>query len=171
MAAADNVVIRHATADDLSAISGLCAAHAAYERAAFKSNGHSERLVLALTSTQPRVRLIIAEHGCTPVGYVALSREFSTWSGREFVHMDCLFVTANKRGLGIGRRLFEAALTAATQDGIGEIQWQTPDWNSDAIRFYHRLGAHAVTKLRFRMTLNDARGSPRFSQTSPLMGA
>jgi GNAT superfamily N-acetyltransferase len=152
MDGADAVVIRNATAADVSAISDLCAEHATYERASFDSNGHQQRLTDVVVCDQQRVWLFIAEHDGKPVGYAAMSREFSTWTCRDFVHMDCLFVTANKRDLGIGRRLFEAVVDAARQEGVAEIQWQTPDWNLDAIRFYRRLGADADTKLRFRLT-------------------
>jgi GNAT superfamily N-acetyltransferase len=155
MNAAANVVVRRAGVNDVAALSELCAAHAAYERATFDSTGHRQRLASALASLQPRVRLIIAEHDGTPVGYAASTREFSTWSGREYLHMDCLFVTDTRRGQGIGQRLFEAVTAAAQHDGIRRIQWQTPDWNVDAIRFYQRCGAQAEPKQRFRIILDS----------------
>lgn len=35
--------------------------------------------------------------------------------------------------------------------GLGHVEWQTPDWNEGAIRFYDRLGATARPKLRYAL--------------------
>jgi len=34
--------------------------------------------------------------------------------------------------------------------GCDFIEWQTPSWNSDAIRFYDRVGAFGALKMRYR---------------------
>jgi len=82
-------------------------------------------------------------------GYCSLSREFSTWEGEDYLHMDCLFVTAEARGLKLGEALFQATKEYALEHQLSEIQWQTPEWNKGAARFYHRNGAASSTKLRF----------------------
>ena len=43
--------------------------------------------------------------------------------------------------------------------GIDEIQWQTPEWNADAARFYRRLGATETVKRRFALELDAERAS------------
>ncbi|MFK0215391.1 MULTISPECIES: hypothetical protein [unclassified Streptomyces] len=35
--------------------------------------------------------------------------------------------------------------------GLGQVQWQTPPWTTDAIRFYDRLGAQAKEKRRYSL--------------------
>lgn len=70
--------------------------------------------------------------------------------------MDCLFVRDTHRGGGVGRILMKAALEHTRLHGTTELQWQTPTWNSGAIRFYDRLGAAQQTKRRFTLTVpND----------------
>lgn len=39
--------------------------------------------------------------------------------------------------------------TLALERGMPRIEWQTPAWNARAARFYERLGARALPKLRF----------------------
>ena len=79
-------------------------------------------------------------------GYATWSREFSTWAGAEYVHLDCLYVDEAHRSGGHGRRLIEAVIAEA--DGV-PLQWQTPAWNTRAQRFYDRLGAHGTDKIRY----------------------
>jgi GNAT superfamily N-acetyltransferase len=147
-------LVRRAGQDDLAAVTELCAAHAAYERAAFDPVGHAGRLADAIDGTSPRIVLLIAEISERPVGYAAISREFSTWAGRDYLHMDCLFVYERRRGQGIGRQLFEAVLHEARTSGIAGVQWQTPDWNENAIQFYRALGAADAAKARFALWLS-----------------
>jgi GNAT superfamily N-acetyltransferase len=70
------------------------------------------------------------------------------------MHLDCLFVREPARGRGVGAALLHAVFAIATAQEIAELQWQTPDWNEPAIRFYRRLGAQGKAKLRFTLQLN-----------------
>lgn len=42
----------------------------------------------------------------------------------------------------------------AIQEGAKRMQWQTPSFNVDAVRFYERLGP--VKKEKFRLFLDEA---------------
>ncbi|MCP2267992.1 Acetyltransferase (GNAT) family protein [Actinokineospora diospyrosa] len=66
--------------------------------------------------------------------------------------MDCLYLRPGARGRGVGQLLFEAVREQAKVLGLKEIQWQTPGWNEGAVRFYGRLGATAVEKVRFTLS-------------------
>ncbi|MBD0695474.1 GNAT family N-acetyltransferase [Streptomyces sp. CBMA123] len=143
--------IRPATPADLRAIAHLCAAHAAFERASPVPADLAERLAPALFSAPPRAWCLVVECAGELIGYATYSREFSTWQAADYVHLDCLFVTEAHRGEGWGHALLAAVRTAAAAGGATQLQWQTPDWNTDAIRFYHRAGAHGRSKLRFAL--------------------
>ncbi|KJS52715.1 GNAT family N-acetyltransferase [Streptomyces rubellomurinus] len=143
--------IRPATAADLPAIARLCAAHAAFERAEPVPADLATRLAPALFAPHPRAWCLVLDHGGQPTGYATFSREFSTWQGGDHVHLDCLFVTEAHRGAGWGRALLDAVRAAAADLGAAELQWQTPDWNTDAVRFYHRTGARSRPKVRFTL--------------------
>jgi GNAT superfamily N-acetyltransferase len=151
--AADAASIRKATIDDLADLIELFAAHAAFERASFSSIGLQERLSAALFDQTPRVMLIVAAFDQKLVGYASHSKEFSTWAGAEFLHMDCLFVSEAFRGQGLGRRLVEFVFDEARIHNLSEVQWQTPDWNENAIKFYHSVGATYSMKARFKQRI------------------
>ena len=64
---------------------------------------------------------------------------FSTWTGCR-LYLEDIIVTASRRGEGIGRRLFEAALAEAHARGYVGMTWQMLGWNEGARRFYDRFG-------------------------------
>ncbi|MFI6731067.1 GNAT family N-acetyltransferase [Streptomyces sp. R-74717] len=147
--------VRHARPDDLPRIAELVAEHAAYEQAAPPAFDLAQRLKALLFATPtPRLRCLVAElPGGEVVGYATCTPELSTWEGREYLHMDCLFLSSDSRGSGLGALLMDAVTAEARNLGLTEIQWQTPVWNKGAIRFYDRLGADAKTKLRYSLTV------------------
>ncbi|MQY16921.1 hypothetical protein SRB5_71250 [Streptomyces sp. RB5] len=153
-------VIRPATEADLPAIAHLCAAHAAFERAGPVPPDLATRLKPLLFSACPRAWCLVADRGGELIGYATCSQEFSTWQATDYVHLDCLFVTEPYRGEGWGNALFNAVKNAAAARGATQVQWQTPDWNTGAIRFYHRTGAAARPKVRFSLPIGTQEDSP-----------
>ncbi|HET8555661.1 MAG TPA: GNAT family N-acetyltransferase [Rhodanobacteraceae bacterium] len=146
--------VRPATVDDLADLVELCAEHAAYEGAVYATEGKAALLRAALFSPPFRLHAWVAELNGRVVGYASAAAEFSTWQAGEFLHMDCLYVRADCRGVGVGARLLRAIVDHARCTGYAEIQWQTPDWNVDAQRFYRREGAEARAKQRFSLRVS-----------------
>lgn len=147
--ATSRIAIRQIEAADLEQLVGLCAEHAAFESAEYEPDGKIEKLRVAFDRTYPMLCGWVAECTGGLVGYATATIDFSTWSAEAFMHLDCLYVREPHRGHGVGRRLMQAALAEARRRNIREMQWQTPDWNTDADRFYRRLGAVARPKLRY----------------------
>ncbi|GAA3013089.1 GNAT family N-acetyltransferase [Actinokineospora diospyrosa] len=137
---------------DLDVVVELIAEHAEYERAAPPAAGLGERLGGLLFGPLARLRCFVAETDQGVVGYATCVAEVSTWDGGEYLHMDCLYLRPGARGRGVGQLLFEAVREQAKVLGLKEIQWQTPGWNEGAVRFYGRLGATAVEKVRFTLS-------------------
>jgi GNAT superfamily N-acetyltransferase len=139
-------------------------AHALFERAHIDLKNLESRLEGILIQPADHAACIVAELVATTndsrsnlAGYATMSPEFSTWAARDYLHMDTLFVDEEFRGYGIGQLLVERTKAIASQRGYLEVQWQTPSWNNDAIRFYNRLGATGSTKQRFHLATNDSR--------------
>ncbi|MFE0463834.1 GNAT family N-acetyltransferase [Kitasatospora sp. NPDC058965] len=151
-------VIRPATAADLPAVARLCADHAAFERVDPVPADLAARLAPVLFADRPRAWCLVVDHGGELIGYATYSREFSTWQAADHVHLDCLFVSEQHRGAGWGRALLDAVQDAAAAHGAAQLQWQTPHWNTDAIRFYSRAGALARPKVRFTLPARPAAG-------------
>jgi GNAT superfamily N-acetyltransferase len=152
--AASACVVRRVSRQDMVALVAMCGEHARYERASHAPAGMAERLARALFSPSPRLQAWVADVHGELLGYATATVEFSTWQAREFLHMDCLFVRGGRRGAGIGASLLAAVIAVARHAGCAEIQWQTPDWNTDAARFYRRTGAIEKPKRRFFLQLD-----------------
>lgn len=143
------VNIRTAYTFELDAVIGLMQAHADFEKASICTRGLRHRLIQAMRGAPPRLCLLVAEHKRELLGYCALTREFSSWRGCDYLHLDCLFIVTRARGLRVGKLFFGAVEQYAKQHGISHIEWQTPTWNRNAQRFYDSLGAMSSTKQRY----------------------
>lgn len=148
-------VIRPLAADELDQLVELCAEHAAYERADYAPDGKKEALARYLLGPTPRASCLVAAAANGLAGYATWSPEFSTWGAGEYLHMDCLYLRPAWRGQGLGadflRRLAEICIAA----GLAHMEWQSPIWNEDALRFYRRAGA--TTKEKARLQLDPRR--------------
>lgn len=145
------VRIRKARPGDAASLLDLIRQHAAFEQAAAVV-GDSD-LTRLLASAAPPAHLLVAEDHEELTGYAALTFDYALWSAARFAHLDCLFVAEAARGGGVGRRLFEEACLLAREMGSGWIEWQTPAWNVEAIRFYERQGGTGLPKMRFSANL------------------
>jgi len=143
--------VRPASVADAPALARLCAAHAAYERLSPTPADHAERLADALDAG--RLRAWLGWLDDEAVGYASATLDFSTLGGAPFLHLDCLYLEPVARGLSLGSEMLAAAVDLARALGCAELQWQTPVWNADAIRFYDRLGPIRQEKYRYTLAL------------------
>jgi GNAT superfamily N-acetyltransferase len=150
---AESVTIRPGEEADLPELAELIREHAHYENAAEVRADLQTALQLWLFAPHPRTHVLVAVRGEELIGYASWSLEASTWHASEYAHLDCLYLRDTTRGHGIGRALMDAVATDAHTAGASEMQWQTPDWNTGAIRFYRRTGAREAPKIRYALPL------------------
>ena len=149
------ISVRDACIADVEPLLVLIARHADFERAS--ATVTAPALARLIAEERAPMRLFVAADGDDLAGYAALGFDYALWDGTHHAHLDCLFIRAERRGQGIGKLLLTHAVDVARSAGAARIEWQTPAWNTDAIRFYEREGARALTKMRFSLAL-AARG-------------
>ena len=89
----------------------------------------------------PAFRAQLAEEGDALVGLALYSPIYSTVRGGAGVYVSDLWVAAQCRSDGLGRRLLRAALLDAEAEwGAGFLRLQVYDHTPRARRFYDRLG-------------------------------
>lgn len=147
----ESLQVRAALPSDSHALASLCAAHAAYERLPYCASGHSDRLQDALTHGLLHAWLL--EQHDAAVGYASVTLDFATLGAGRFAHLDCMYLEPAARCQGGGQKLMQAVQSFAKAQSCKELQWQTPQWNHGAIRFYERLGASGAAKQRYVLTL------------------
>lgn len=91
------------------------------------------------------------------VGMAVCYERYSTWRGR-CLYLEDIVVTEAARGRRVGEMLFKACSAHALEHGHHHMLWQVLDWNTDAMRFYTRLGATFDPKwVNGKMTREDMR--------------
>ena len=145
--------IRSCEIADLPKLVILCQKHAEYEKADYSPEGKEEKLKNAIFSKNPKLFCLVVAAKETIVGYLSYSFDFSTWDAATFMYMDCLFLEEEARSFGIGKVLIEKLKEIAAENNCINIQWQTPEFNTRAIKFYNRIGAKGKDKVRFTLSL------------------
>ncbi|GAB5523694.1 MAG: hypothetical protein Roseis2KO_15660 [Roseivirga sp.] len=142
-------VIRPAISSDVDAIAELMVAHALYEQSAIEKEGLAANFEKHLAEPGHELRCLVVEHKGQLVGYTTFIKQFSTWDADFYIYLDCLYLDDSMRGKGIGKEFMEHIRAYAKAEGCSQVQWQTPNFNTGAIKFYKRLGALAKAKERF----------------------
>jgi len=149
--------IRAARREDLPEIVRLCAEHAQYEQARFEPEGKAERLAQFFFGERPRAHCLVLENGDGHLaGYATFSLEFSTWDADQYFHVDCLYIREEARNRGVGWIFGKRIAEEMVKHGAPTIQFQTPTFNTIAIRIYQAMGATRKDKARFYATRDDA---------------
>ena len=135
------VGIRFAEPRDVPLITGLIKELAVYERLEHEVKATEEKVAKALFGVRPYAETLIAENDGEPVGFALFFHNFSTFLAQPGIYLEDLFVKPEARGNGIGRALLERLAQIAVERDCGRLEWAVLNWNTDAIRFYERLGA------------------------------
>lgn len=143
------IYIRPAVARDLPELVELCSLHAAYERSDYQVEGKIKALGNHLFADNPPFYALVVEQDGHLIGYASYMKQYSTWDAEYYLYMDCLFLKENFRGQGIGISLMNKIKEEAIRLECAHIQWQTPDFNVRAIKFYRRIGGVSKSKERF----------------------
>ncbi len=145
--------IRFAQKKDLERVVELCELHAIFEKSDYDATGKKEQLEDHLFSDTPSLYCLVAERNDQLVGYATFMKQFSTWDADFYIYMDCLFLTEESRGFGIGEKLKDRIKEEGKKLGCSLIQWQTPAFNTRAMKFYDRIGGVSKSKERYFLKL------------------
>jgi GNAT superfamily N-acetyltransferase len=147
--------IRPASAADIPLILRLIRALALYERDPDAVKTTEADLLRDGFGQQPCFECLIAENqDGQAAGFALFFYNYSTWRGRQGIHLEDLFVLPEFRGRGIGKALLARVATRATEQGCVRLQWDVLAWNQTAIDFYEGLGAKFLDEWRI-MRVND----------------
>lgn len=152
--------IRAATPADLGDILQLIRDLAAYEREPDAVKATVESLHGTLFGPTPTAEAIVAEggdeFGGEVVGMALYFTNFSTWSGRDGIYLEDLYVKPGARGTGLGKALLRHLAQTAVARGCARLEWSVLDWNEPALAFYRSLGATAMSDWTVHRLDGDA---------------
>lgn len=138
--------IRKAVPSDIAIILDLIRDLAAYEREPDAVQATVESLCGTLFGPTPTAEAIVAEVAGEVVGMALYFTNFSTWSGRDGLYLEDLYVRPEARGTGLGRALLQRLARIAVARGCARVEWSVLDWNTPALDFYRSLGAKPMNE-------------------------
>jgi GNAT superfamily N-acetyltransferase len=135
-----NVTIAAATTADLEAVAPLFDAY----RSFFAGTGdfaRSRRFLHERLNAGDSV-VFLARSGDNAVGFIQLYPLWSSWYCRRIWFLSDLYVRAESRKHGVGRRLVERAVEHAVATGSSSIMVELPHREPHLRQFYAGLGFH-----------------------------
>lgn len=100
-------------------------------------------------------RFAIAFAGDIPIGLVSAAIVRPVPGPGGALYMKELFVSAEWRGTGVGRRLLAFLAEFCIAEELERMDFTTEDWNDGALRFYQREGA-TVQRQKIALRFNSA---------------
>ena len=137
-----SLILRDATTDDAGLIAGFVRALAEYEKLLHEAVAADADFAAALAGGH--VGALIADLDGVPVGFALWFTTFSTFTGRQGLYLEDIFVQPAHRGGGIGKAIFRDLARRAVAQGCARMEWSVLDWNAPAVAFYRALGARPM---------------------------
>lgn len=140
--------IREATPADVPDILRLVHALADYEREPDAVEATEADFAAALfpASGTPTTHALIAEQDGAVIGLAIWFVTFSTWTGRNGIWLEDLFVDPARRGSGTGTALLARLAEICVERGWRRLEWTVLTWNEPSIGFYRSLGATPLSE-------------------------
>ena len=137
------VTIREAEPTDLPDILHLVHALAVYEKEpdAVEATEADFAAVMFPDGGQANTFGLVAESGGEVIGIAIWFHSFSTWTGRNGIWLEDLFVAPEHRGSGAGKALLGRLAQICQERGLTRLEWCVLKWNTPSIGFYESLGA------------------------------
>jgi len=134
------VSIRRATASDVPVIHALLTELEQTLGASDSVQRTADDLLHFGFCETPLFEVLLAWQDNEAVGLALFFREFSSWKGSGGVYVQDLYVAANQRGTGLGRKLMQAVTDTARNWGATYCKLAVYGNNHAAVAFYKRLG-------------------------------
>ncbi|GGD12094.1 GNAT family N-acetyltransferase [Nocardioides daphniae] len=133
--------VRVATVADAATVAGLLHDfNVEFEAPTPSAADFTRRLSTQLGHDGVRAWLAEADGDGEPVGFALATLRPSPYSDGGTVLLEELYARPARRGTGVGTALMEALATWVVERGAGEVQINVDEVDTDARRFYERLG-------------------------------
>lgn len=148
-----NIQFRFATKKDTPIILTFIKELAEYEKLAHEVIATEESLNQTLFGEKAYAEVILIEYQNNPIGFALFFHNYSTFLAKPGLYLEDLYVKAEYRGLGIGKKALSFLAQIALKRNCGRMEWWVLDWNKPSIDFYKKLDATPMDDWSvFRLT-------------------
>jgi GNAT superfamily N-acetyltransferase len=139
-----SIRIREAGLEDVPVVMRFIRDIAEFEKLSEEVVADEEVIAESLFGEKPVARVILAYVGGDPAGFAVYFFNFSTFVGRPGIYLEDIFVSEEKRGMGVGEAMMQYLARLANAEKCVRMELAVLDWNP-AKSFYEKLGAEPLT--------------------------
>lgn len=139
--------IRPAEPDDVEVLHQFIVELAEVERFPGKVTARPHDVAEALFGPRPLAEAVVATIGGQAAGFALFYSTYSTVLGQRGTHLEDLYVRAEHRRTGLGRKLLGHVAELAISRGCARLEWWVLRTNEPALRFYRRLNARGLDEI------------------------
>lgn len=144
-------IIRPAVAHDATSIGTLAAEFQAFLRAIDDNadfDWGAEKYLRDGFGADPAFEGIVAEVDSVVAGFALFDFGYDTDRGQRYVYVFDLFVSQAFRRKGVGEQLMQRITEIGRARGAEMAAWSVHRRNTDALRFYDKIGARLLDEHR-----------------------
>jgi GNAT superfamily N-acetyltransferase len=93
-------------------------------------------------------KVVLAYHSDEPVGYAIFCPKFATYTGRNELYLQDMYVRPNLQRQGIGTALMARVAKITLDQEATRMEWFVLDTNRQALNFYDKLGAKVLNPIK-----------------------
>lgn len=143
-----NISIRDANKRDIPAIMELIYLKAEFDGCPESVEATPKKLEMDLFGDKPLAFVLLAEVDKNPIGLATYHFIYSTFLAKPGIWLDDLYVKAEYRGYRVGEALMLHLRQIGQEKGCGRIDWTVAVSNERGIKFYQRIGANIINKVK-----------------------
>jgi GNAT superfamily N-acetyltransferase len=150
----EKIKIRKAVRKDSKSIIKLILELADFEKLLPPDKSARKRLLKDAFSKKQLFKILLAEIDSQAIGYAFYFFTYSSFKARRTLYLEDIFIAENFRNRGIGKLFFTELIKIAKKNKCRGMEWIVLDWNSNAIKFYDKLGAKELKEWKtYRINL------------------
>jgi GNAT superfamily N-acetyltransferase len=143
-----NISIREANQRDIPAIMELIHLKAEFDGCPKSVEATSQKLEIDLFGEKPLAFVLLAEVDRDAIGLATYYFTYSTFLAKPGIWLDDLYIKAEHRSHRVGQALMLRLRQIGQEKGCGRIDWTVAVSNERGIKFYERIGAKIINKVK-----------------------
>jgi GNAT superfamily N-acetyltransferase len=143
-----NILIRDANPRDIPVIMELIYLKAEFDGCPESVEATPQKLEIDLFGENPFAFVLLAEVNGDTIGLATYHFIYSTFLAKSGIWLDDLYVKAEYRSHQVGQALMLRLRQIGKEKGCGRIDWTVAVSNERGIKFYERIGAKLINKVK-----------------------